>query len=96
MRCGQRCEHCTLKLHGESPRIHHIKPSEDGGAHTLSNLIVLCPNCSWKVKNGNIDKSILKQIVDAKESENTQINNLTAREIDDWFVVVDNTVMYLV
>lgn len=96
MRCEQRCEHCTLNLHGESPRVHHIKPPEDGGAHTLANLIVLCPNCSWKLKNGDIDQATLKQIIDEKELENTRINNLAAREIDEWFISLDNTVIYLV
>ena len=49
-----------------------------------------------RIKNGDIDRAALKQIIDEKELENTRINNLAAREIDEWFIGLDNTVIYLV
>jgi 5-methylcytosine-specific restriction endonuclease McrA len=40
---GNRCERCGW----DSARcdVHHREPKAGGGAHTLANAIVLCPNC---------------------------------------------------
>ena len=40
--------------------IHHIDPVNDGGTHTIDNLILLCPNCHALADYGMITKEILR------------------------------------
>lgn len=41
---------------------HHIKSRRDGGKHTLSNLLVLCPNCHRLAHVGKLTLKELRMI----------------------------------
>jgi 5-methylcytosine-specific restriction endonuclease McrA len=52
-RIGNRCENPTCRKTGDL-HVHHIKPRrERGSTNSVSNLLVLCPNC-----HGDANKSI--------------------------------------
>jgi len=57
-RANGACEHCGERV--DQPHVHHIKPRADGGPNTLSNLIVLCPNCHSKADSGLIARHRLR------------------------------------
>lgn len=57
-RAGGACEHCGERV--DQPHVHHIKPRADGGPNTVSNLIVLCPNCHSKADSGLIARHRLR------------------------------------
>ena len=46
---GNKCELCGYRLVIDS---HHILPKNKGGAHDVSNLMVLCPNCHALISRG--------------------------------------------
>ena len=52
-RDGGRCAWCRLAQfgHGATFHIDHITPRSLGGATTLENLALQCPNCSLKKAN---------------------------------------------
>ena len=57
-RADGACEHCGERV--DQPHVHHIKPRADGGPNTMSNLIVLCPNCHSKADSGLIARHRLR------------------------------------
>jgi len=57
-RADGACEHCGERV--DQPHVHHIKPRADGGPNTVSNLIVLCPNCHSKADSGLIARHRLR------------------------------------
>ena len=57
-RANGACEHCGERV--DQPHVHHIKPRADGGPNTMSNLIVLCPNCHSKADSGLIARHRLR------------------------------------
>ena len=59
---GVKCEWCGEK----DPtvlEVHHIKPIEEGGTDTPSNLIVLCAKCHRKADRGLIPRGDLRKKV---------------------------------
>jgi ribosomal protein S27AE len=53
----QRCGDGRSEI-GRNPDVHHIKPVEQfddyNDAHTLDNLVTLCPSCHKKVESGSV------------------------------------------
>ena len=80
-RCAGECESCSnaLKTGGE---FHHIKPFAKGGAHTLANLIILCPNCHSEADRNMITQQELKQIAGKFSAENKRISSMNMDEIE--------------
>lgn len=59
-RDGYTCQSCgtTRDDLNTNPHVHHIKPIRDfenpQDAHTIDNVVTLCPRCHGKVENGAI------------------------------------------
>jgi RNA-directed DNA polymerase len=49
------CAHCGERITRETGwNVHHITPKHDGGRDTLSNLVLLHPNCHRKIHSQGI------------------------------------------
>ncbi|MDD3492892.1 MAG: HNH endonuclease signature motif containing protein [Candidatus Thermoplasmatota archaeon] len=59
MRSGRYCQYCRKDLYKNelTPTFHHI--DGDASKHTLSNIIVLCPDCHDKADRGIITRDQL-------------------------------------
>ena len=75
------CEYCNEACEPK-PETHHIKPFAKGGAHTLANLMSLCPNCHRKADRNMITQQELKQIAGKFSAENKRISSMNMDEIE--------------
>jgi hypothetical protein len=52
--------HCYICGKPTNLHVHHIIPREEGGPHTLDNLITLCGGCHRSIEAGNVENAIKK------------------------------------
>lgn len=64
MRCGWDEAPCD---------VHHIIPKASGGAYTLDNGVILCPNCHRLTHTGRVHPDDLRLLRDAAQPINVAV-----------------------
>jgi hypothetical protein len=84
-RAGNSCEHCGLKPDaGKAPhdlKAYHLLPLDQGGEHSIKNVVALCPDCFETVANDPEPKmiKILKRKTRAKIYDSISVEKRATR-----------------
>jgi hypothetical protein len=58
---GGKCEYHCQKDYNLTP--HHIVARNEGGKHSLNNVVVLCPDHHALAEGGSISKNLLREVI---------------------------------